>query len=194
LAQIVDHRGRRKYLTTEERERFLKSADFAPPRIRALCRVLAYSGCRVSEALALRVEWVFVEESYLLLRTLKRRKDHYRAVPVPRWMAEELLALPCSRVQLDDGSRLLFPMCRQTAWRHVQLVMARAGITGPQACPKGLRHAFGMRAGSVGIPGGIVQRWMGHARPETTAIYQGAVGEEERALMERLWRADRVRL
>lgn len=37
------------------------------------------------------------------------------------------------------------------------------------------------------IPLNIVQRWLGHARIETTAIYASAIGDEERNLARRAW-------
>jgi Phage integrase family. len=64
--------------------------------------------------------------------------------------------------------------------------MERAGIEGAQACPRGLRHYFGVFADSQGIPQPVLQRWMGHAKLESTAIYRQAVGEEEQSLAERL--------
>jgi site-specific recombinase XerD len=54
--------------------------------------------------------------------------------------------------------------------------------------PKALRHAFAVDAVLNGIPLNILQRWMGHARLETTAIYAEVLGEEERALARRTWR------
>jgi len=51
--QIHDAAGRRKYLGSDERARFLRGSGFSLPRRRALCHVLAYAGCRVSETLAL---------------------------------------------------------------------------------------------------------------------------------------------
>lgn len=53
--------------------------------------------------------------------------------------------------------------------------------------PKGLRHAFAVEASQKGIPINIVQRWLGHARIETPAIYASAIGEEERNLARRAW-------
>jgi hypothetical protein len=52
-----------------------------------------------------------------------------------------------------------------TAWRRVQEVIAAAGIPdGPHACPKGLRHGFGVQAVSKGIALNMVQKWLGHAQ------------------------------
>ena len=44
----------------------------------------------------------------------------------------------------------------------------------PLACPKGLRHGFGIRAAGYNVPTNLIQRWMGHASPTTTAIYLDA--------------------
>lgn len=186
-AGLFDERGRRKYLTGDERSRFLLASGRCEARTRALCRLLVYSGCRVSEALQLTRDRLDATTGRVVLRTLKRRKRIYRAVPLPDWLLAELLALPLLPL-LPETPERLFGWCRQTAWRRVREVMARAGIAGAQAMPKGLRHGFGIATAERNIPGGLVQRWMGHSRLETTAIYQDAAGGEERAFAARLWR------
>jgi site-specific recombinase XerD len=65
--------------------------------------------------------------------------------------------------------------------------MRNAGISPGLCKPKALRHAFAVEAGQKGIPLNIVQRWLGHARIETTAIYASAIGDEERNLARRSW-------
>jgi site-specific recombinase XerD len=60
--------------------------------------------------------------------------------------------------------------------------MDEAGLDGPQASPKGLRHGFGVQAVSAGIPLSLVHKWLGHAQLTTTAIYANAVGEEEQSI------------
>ena len=67
--------------------------------------------------------------------------------------------------------------------------MAGAGVTGGMACPKGLRHGVAVACLAEKIPLPTVQKWLGHARLETTAIYLDVQGQEERALAQRLWRA-----
>ena len=79
----------------------------------------------------------------------------------------------------DEGRNVrLWPWGRATAWRRVTEVMSMAGISGPQASPKGLRHGFGVAAVQAGIPLNMVQKWLGHAQLSTTAIYADAVGAE----------------
>jgi site-specific recombinase XerD len=65
--------------------------------------------------------------------------------------------------------------------------MKSADITDAVAQAKALRHAFAVEAGQNGVQLNIVRRWTGHARIETTSIYAGALGEEERALPQRTW-------
>jgi site-specific recombinase XerD len=66
--------------------------------------------------------------------------------------------------------------------------MHRSGITGRCACPRGLRHAFGVGTLQRGVPLNLVQRWLGHARMSTTAIYREVVGPEEAAFASLFWR------
>ena len=70
------------------------------------------------------------------------------------------------------------PRCERLA-RH----LAGAGGAQPLGrCPKGLRHGFGVQAVSRGIALIMAQKWLGHARLTTTAIYADAVGEEEQSI------------
>lgn len=86
------------------------------------------------------------------------------------------------------ADELLWPWSRMTAWRRVQEVMAAADITpGPHACPKGLRHGFGINAISKGVPLNLLQKWLGHAQLSTTAIYANAIGQEEQNIAARMW-------
>ena len=76
---------------------------------------------------------------------------------------------------------------RITAYRWIKTIMDDAGIHGPQACPKGLRHGFGIHAVISGIQLNMLQKWMGHASIQTTAIYANAVGPEEIRLARNMW-------
>ena len=49
--------GKRKYLTLEEQQRFLvATSQLDRAEVRTFCDTLAYTGCRISEALALTPE------------------------------------------------------------------------------------------------------------------------------------------
>ena len=65
--------------------------------------------------------------------------------------------------------------------------MADAGVEGPQACPKGLRHGFGIAAVAAGVPLPTIAAALGHANLQTTAIYTTAAGLEARDFLARMW-------
>lgn len=176
-------RGQRKYLCKDERNRFRRAAIRADQPTRLLALLLLYTGCRISEALAVTPRHVDSGNQSVIFRTLKRRRVIYRAVPVPRWLLAELAQFGHE----NDIDQCLWSWCRQTAWRHIAEIMERASITGPMACPRGLRHGFGIRATGRAVPPNLVQRWMGHASPDTTAIYLEALGLEERKFAGRMW-------
>ena len=81
------------------------------------------------------------------------------------------------QVKLAEGVRV----------RIIKATMARAGIAGPMACPKGLRHGFGIKAVTSEVPLNMTQKWLGHSRIATTAIYTNATGPEEKQIAERMW-------
>ena len=188
-ATLFDRSGRRKYLAKSERDRFLTACSRRDDATAAFARLLAYTGCRISEALDLKPNRLDPETGRVVFRTLKRRRLTFRAVPIPSHLMEELIALAHGR----DGDENLWKWCRQTAWRRVKSIMAECGIVGAQAMPKGLRHSFGIANAEQNVPPGLTRIWMGHARIETTAIYQHAAGDEERAFAERIWRRSEER-
>ena len=66
--------------------------------------------------------------------------------------------------------------------------MAAADLPeGPHVTPKGLRHSYGVHAITSGVPLNMLQKWLGHAMMETTAIYADAVGEEQQTIAARMW-------
>ena len=163
------------------------------------CHLLHYSGCRLSEALALTAAHVDLERSAITLRTLKKRKHDgqgrikqpaYRVVPVPRRLVDDLALafdLRGRRLSPRDAQARLWPMSRQKAWRRVKRVMARAGIAGPQATSRGLRHGYGTACVLAGVPLHTLRKWLGHSDTKTTEIYASLVNEEERTMMKRVW-------
>lgn len=84
--------GKRKYLSAEELTRFLKVANVQERgELRTFCLVLAYTGCRPAEALALTTENIDLSEKTIVFKTLKQRnKVKYRAIPVPESVLDAL--------------------------------------------------------------------------------------------------------
>ena len=179
--QILNDEGRRKYVTAAERRAFLAAADHATRPLRAFAYALAFAGCRISEALSLTGHQIDTEQFRLVFRTLKRRRLVYRAVPVPDKVIEMVVALSPGA----DGR--IWRMHRATAYRHVKHMMAQAGIDGPMACGRGLRHGYGILAASSKVPPSLITKWMGHADGATTAMYLDALCWEEREFAGRMW-------
>lgn len=189
---LYTHAGQRKYLTPDERRRFIIAANACGrPDLRTLCLTLAYTGCRISEALSLTASAIETGSGFIALRTLKqhRRETIIREIPVPA----HVLAAIDEVHDLDHMARdaRLWTISRCRAWQLAKAVMRAAGISeGLHATPKGLRHGFGIHAIRSGVPINLVQRWLGHARMETTAIYLQAMGSEEREIAARMWASD----
>lgn len=181
--------GQRKYLNADERARFLAAAHGAPPEIGTLCLTLAFTGCRISEALHLSVRDVQVGAGAISIRCLKKRgKLVVREVPVPDALLAELARVHGFGGELeDDGERLLWPWGRTRAWLSVKAVMGAAGVHHLAASPKGLRHGFGVHAVCSGVPLNLVQKWLGHEDIATTSIYTNVLGPEEREIAGRMW-------
>lgn len=181
---LYSRMGERKYLTADERRRFLAAADLAPPEVRTFCRTLVFTGCRISEALSLTARDIDVAGGLIAIRCLKKRGvTVVREVPVPEALLEELAAVhPLCRPSLR-----LWPWGRTTAWRLIKTIMAEAEVRSLCGTPKGLRHGFGVYAIQAGIPLTFVQKWLGHENLSTTAIYTDAVGPEERSIAARMW-------
>ncbi len=186
---LFSEQGQRKYLNTLERKAFKQAAEKQPREVRTFCLVLYYTGCRISEALALTPSHVDIEACTLTFESLKKRqRGVFRSVPVPTTLIDTLDLVHGLRFATSHQQNTkLWSWSRMTAYRKIKAVMKAAGIDGIKATPKGLRHAFGIVCNQKGIQLNMVQKWLGHADIKTTAIYSEAVGQEERNIAQRLW-------
>ncbi len=161
--------------------------------MRTFALVLAYTGCRISEALELTPRRVDFSSKAITFRTLKQRcPDVYRPVPVPDSLIDTLELVHGIRKALrgkkGQGDQPLWSWGRTQAYKHIKSIMASAGIQGPHATPKGLRHGFGVKAAAETRQPRVVQKWLGHRDLNTTAIYMDVQGDEERELAARMWK------
>jgi len=189
--------AQRKYLNATERRRFVKASARLPREERLFCLVLLWSGSRISEALSLTPAAIDLDACTATFETLKRRRRGViRQVPLPHDVVRELSrCFGIRRAQLDPGRarQRLWRWSRTTAWRRIKRVMRNAGVDPSAAMPKGLRHSFGVTAFQASVPPHLVQRWLGHASLNTTAIYGDVMGAEERDLAGRMWLSRRRR-
>jgi len=181
--QLYSRSSKRLYLNASERDAFLRACQHQRRDRKVFALTLLYTGCRLSEARELKPSAIQVAEQIISIRSLKKRdKHHVREVPVP-----EVLIVELQKLRSPSPNQPLWPIDRITAYRWIKAIMNQAGIIGPQASPKGLRHGYGIHATSRGIQIHMLKKWMGHTSIETTAIYASAVGEEEKEIARRMW-------
>ena len=90
---------------------------------------LAHTGCRISEALALRAKEVDLAATEVRFRKLKRRKEHWRAVSVPEDLVRELAlvhGLRRAQSRPRSAAALRWPFTRPTASR----LAVKLGVSG----------------------------------------------------------------
>ncbi|MCB0516818.1 MAG: site-specific integrase [Bacteroidetes bacterium] len=191
---LTTKEGKRKYMTLEERQHFFHSVDKALKREqRPFALMLYWSGCRISEALAVQVQHIDYSEGGVRFNTLKRRRsDIYRFVPLP----------PSFLIKLDDvynikalqkqGGKVLeqriWDFTRRCGANYIKRVMDTAGIEGVQATAKGLRHSFVIAHQQNRTPAHMIQKWAGWSTPAMLQVYGAAMGEEEKELAAALWK------
>lgn len=182
---MYNRQGNRKYINGEERRAFRFAAVKEPDVTRrAFALTLFHTGCRISEALNVTIERVDLANRAIVFETLKRRKSGvFRSVPIPDSLVELLRQI----TPKDKPSARVWRFSRPTAYRLIIDCMARAGVSGGMASPKGLRHGFAVACLAQKIPLTTVKKWLGHSRLETTAIYAEVSGDEERNMAKRLW-------
>jgi integrase len=147
---------------------FLDAAHDAAAHERTLCLVLTYTGCQVVEALQLTAADIDLAGDTIFLGA---QYGQLRGVPVPQTVIQSLEIIHgVSRAQkMRDGGRSakLWTCDRTTAWRWICRIMKEAGVQGPQAAPRGLRHGFAVDAFEAGVPLATVRRWMGYQDTQT---------------------------
>jgi integrase/recombinase XerD len=163
---LLDTRGRRKYLTSNEHAAFIGAAFKSKSQRGSFCLTLALTGARISEVLALTPERIDRGGGAIVFETLKRRRRGvFRAVPVPA----ELISRLCHVHDIEIGSfkastERLWQFSRPTAWKYVKAMMLASDGPRHVAKPKALRHAFGVEAVQQRIALSLVQKWLGHAK------------------------------
>ncbi len=187
---LYNAQGKRLYLTLDERKAFFKASKAQPDKVKTLCQLLYYTGCRVSEALNLTADRVDMAGGEIVIQSLKKRSTtpHYRPIPVPMDFLDELAAV--HGLNQEGSEDKLWSWSRSHSWRLIKGTMSKAAINTqmPYGTCKGLRHSFGIHAVTHNVPLNIVQSMLGHANMSTTAIYVDAVGDERRELVSRMWR------
>lgn len=173
---LIDKYGQRKYLNHTERQKFFMAINNLDDERRLFCLVILRTGMRISEALHLKNDRIDFEENAITIHSLKKKgRLVYRQVPVPRELIEEL-----KHLGIHSTGESFWSFSRSTASRFIKKVMNSVYINGSKACAKGLRHSYAINCIIHNVPLTLIQKWMGHASINTTAIYLNVLGAEER--------------
>lgn len=182
-----------KLLKGGKRERFLSEAELArladilaamaaehrlSPTATAAIRLLLLSGCRKSEILSLRWEWVDVERGVL---RLPDSKTGAKAVPLAAAAVKLLAGLP-------RNDAFVLPAAKgaghytglQKDWERVR---ARAGLNGVRV--HDLRHSFASFAVADGNSLYLIGKVLGHKQARTTEIYAHLADDPIRVVADR---------
>ncbi len=169
-----------KALSVDEVVRLLEAADTATPlglRARALAELLYSTGARVSEALALDLDDLAMDERLVRVRG-KGSKE--RLVPIGS-LARQAVDAYLTRarpylVHHGKGTPALFVnergarLSRQSAGADLEELSRRAHLD-PPVSPHVLRHSFATHLLNGGADIRVVQELLGHASVATTQIY-----------------------
>ena len=131
--------------------------ETAKPRTRRFALLMAYCGLRCCEVAGVRHQHLNRDGAGRWWLDIPHSKGgHQQTVPVPAWVAEEIMAAPewaCTTQTVQRDTRAAFV------------------AVGSSATPHQLRHFYGTSALQATQNLRIVQQMMRHASPATTARY-----------------------
>jgi len=179
---VRPHREKRLpvILTRDEIRRILKCVRFERNRV---CLLTIYScGLRLLEGCNLKVSNIDSGRMVVHIEGGKGNKDRY--VPLPQRTLKELRQY----WQTHRNPVWLFPAAgrggkhdefatatRPTPFSNVQIAfktaLRKSGVNKPNASVRTLRHSFATHLIELGVNLRLIQEYLGHNSPRTTAIY-----------------------
>lgn len=162
-------------LSRDEEQRLIQQAYKERGERGLLIKTLFQTGARVSEFVSIKVEDFFFEEAMILIAKAKGGKSRY--VPILPELAQEL------RTYL--GSRTvghLFETIRHQPYsaRRIQQIVKDAAERAKikkRVYPHLLRHSVATTLLERGMPIDQIQKFLGHAKLETTQVYAESSAE-----------------
>ena len=197
-AELKDPKtGERKYLDREERRAFLTATQQQEARKKYYCQLLYYTGCRLSEALAVTYNSFDFKRGYVMIRTLKQGSrdgkpvERYRDNELPESFLNEIQGFYATvsgrRRHAVAAAEPLWSVSDRMARNYVADVMIAVVITGKKATSRGLGHSMGVMLAMEKVPVSVIQKVLGHASVKNTMIYLDILNDERRQLISQVW-------
>ena len=161
------------------------------PAYRACLTTIYACGLRLNEGVHLQVQDMDSARSMVHVRQAKGLKDRY--VPLPQSVLELLRhywashrhphwLFPGAPPAGHPRQAAPRPICESGVQRAFQAALTASGIQKP-ASVHTLRHSYATHLLEAGVNLRLIQAWLGHSSPKTTAIYTHLTRRaEERAL------------
>jgi integrase/recombinase XerD len=156
-------------LSRDEERRLIAHAYRRKGTRGLLIKTLFQTGTRVSEFVNIKADEVFFEEQMILISKAKGGKSRY--VPILPPLAQEL------RTHLGDRTTgYLFETVQHTRYspRRIQQIIKKTAADAEinkRVYPHLLRHSAATTLLERGMPIEQIQKFLGHAKLETTQIY-----------------------
>lgn len=178
---MKDPRG---YITEVQALKAIECTDNV--RDELLLKLLWYTGARITEILNLQVSMIDETECMISIRSLKKKREVMRSVPVPKHILKDIMDFIARGG--SKGGDFLFSsdgaqhLSRQQAYTIVNKACEKAGVTscgdkrvskrGLKPHPHMFRHGFAMNWLKKGGRPEQLQNLLGHESYETTRSYQ----------------------
>jgi integrase/recombinase XerD len=162
-------------LSRDEERRLITHAYRMKGARGLLIKTLFQTGARVSEFVNIKVEEFFFDEQMILIAKAKGGKSRY--VPILPELAQEL------RTHLGNrATGYLFETIHHTPYspRRIQQIIKETAVEAKitkRVYPHLLRHSVATTLLERGMPLEQIQKFLGHAKLETTQIYAESTPE-----------------
>ena len=164
-------------------ERTLKRFRYSQrSRYEVLFEFLLRTGGRISEILDLTYKDVDTFTETVRKRTLKRKKEVYRTIPLHQDL-KKIFSIYSSGRRKSGKDKKIFPMRRQAVDEFLKRMQRDLGF---RIHAHKFRHTFAVKALMDGVPLNVVQKWLGHSSVFTTSIYTDITGMDTKEWMNRI--------
>lgn len=179
-------------LSIDEVQRILGCVRKAHYRV---CLNTIYAcGLRISEGIGLQVQHIDSARMQLLIRSSKGNKD--RCIPLPEpilpqlrqfWLTHRhpVYLFPKRRQGGRIDPAAVSPMVASSVSRAFQSALAESGVM-KAATVHTLRHSWATHLLEAGVSLRLIQQWLGHSSPKTTALYTQVTQQAEASALDKL--------